>query len=546
MSGSSREILFMRFVRILPIAASLLAGCAAPRASAPEASPAPVSAAGLPAPVILEPKLADPSLLAVLRVQDPILVLQRLGFGPDALNKKFPGFDARDLHPGTLAVFAFRPLPGHGEAPSLMGLVPAATETSLVTRANAQAVHIEPLGRDSVWLPNTELLSERMRQASAFREQAQAPMPDDVAVDLDVASLLVRYREPLLSSLKRTAHESKEFGPALMQFWEQWLKDVEAVSTARLSARFLAENYDLSLVWRRKAQPAAVSEDPGVSPGLMQFLPEGQFRVQETGRFGSQSVDLVQSMMSGLAGNDANLSEMFNQDLAEQARLTSDGQMAFSGSFSATRGMHFVTLVATRNAEALVEHATRTATRLSDPVLRDRFRRKGVNCSSAVQTGAESIAGFSVNHVEIDCTFDGRSSDLATKLVRRIYPMGLDIVRVGNYVVTDVNGTREGLRRIVLQLADGRPSGKVLAAVGAFPQKAGLFADFDIAGLLKELAWSETAQLDTAMPGPVPPVLFAAVEQGALTQYRVRLPRSVLAALRNLAPREQQRAPAPK
>src|SRR4051812_7724747 len=132
MSASSREILFMRFVRILPIAASLLSGCAAPRASAPEATPAPVSTAGVPATVILEPKLGDPSLLAVLRVQDPILVLQHLGFGPDALNNKFPGFDARDLHPGTLAVFAFRPLPGHGDAPSLMGLVPAATETSLV------------------------------------------------------------------------------------------------------------------------------------------------------------------------------------------------------------------------------------------------------------------------------------------------------------------------------------------------------------------------------------------------------------------------------
>src|SRR5947209_5303566 len=102
MSASSREILFMRFARILPIAASLLSGCAAPRASAPEASPAPVSAAALPAPIIVEPKLADPSLLAVLRVQDPILVLQRLGFGPDALNNKFPGFDARDLHPGML------------------------------------------------------------------------------------------------------------------------------------------------------------------------------------------------------------------------------------------------------------------------------------------------------------------------------------------------------------------------------------------------------------------------------------------------------------
>ena len=154
------------------------------------------------------------------------------------------------------------------------------------------------------------------------------------------------------------------------------------------------------------------------------------------------------------------------------------------------------------------------------------------------QIHASQIEVWPVWRTDLDCKQTGSAASSVSAIANKIYPLTAEYVQVGDYLVVDTNGPAGELDRIVNQLLDGKPSGPPLAAAEAFPESGYLRSDMDIAGLINGIGelipeGANRVQLPRLDPG-LPPVALTAFEAGDTTQYRARIPKSVVTAVQQV------------
>jgi hypothetical protein len=264
----------MRTVRSVATALLILAACAGPRLPPPRLIPL----AEVKAPPIPDALPAtDPSLLAVVRVREPLEVAQRLGISAGKLSAMIPGFDARAVHAGTLAAFLWEPPPGRGEMPSLLGLLPTASGGSLAQalRSRFRTLHVEPFGEDTLLAPEAEPVKRGLIADPSLRALTTAPMPDDLQLYVNLKSVLRRYGEGLRRTIDQAqaspAARAKGQQVDPSRFAKMWLGILRDLDTLTFGARVMPDSFLFSLVVRGKMPRPNATSHLLVSPDRVRY-----------------------------------------------------------------------------------------------------------------------------------------------------------------------------------------------------------------------------------------------------------------------------------
>jgi hypothetical protein len=516
--------------------------------SVPPAPPPPLRAAApLAAPIIPDALPAtDPSLLAVLRVRDPVEVAKILGFD---VEKILPGFTAGDLRPGAVAAFAWSPPPSGGDKPAVLGLLRTAPDSSLAQRLRTTfpRVHFEPFGTDTAFSPDAATLSRRQPNAAELRALAQTSVQDDVSLQINVTPLLARYgsafRQFLDKMQAQVDAQSKDGTPIdSTGTLRTFLDGLQNVDTVTIGARILADSFAVSLVTRDKTLPTRDVAPSGrlagsgeLSPDLVRFLPAGFLRMQATGRLAQKGIGLTQGVLGSLMKTNPELFTALSQNMAEQAKLADDMQAAVVVSLPKERLFHFVQVLVSSKAEIFRDLSIKGAAMLADPSTQASMKKTGISCSGKVQRGLRTIEGWPMDHVEIDCKPLASTSPAVTSLLEKLYPASTDLLLMGNYLVTEFNGSGVEMSRIASEIMAGKPSGRALVAMEAFRERGIYYGDLDVAQLVNGIdalipdapGRLRLPHLDPALP----PIVTTMYESGAVTEYRGRISKSVIAAI---------------
>jgi hypothetical protein len=467
----------------------VLASCAA----RPVPPPLPLSPLAAPPAIAETPPVDDPALLGLFRVRDAASLLLRLGANAKQV--------ALDLHAGPFAVFAWEPLAGRGDMPALLSLLPVAEDgefaRSLQSRFNG--VRLQKAGGDTLGSLDPELLVRGLGVVDTLRALADAPMQEDAQLYINTKAVAERYEPLVLRDLGKA--QSK----AMLERGFQQLHEIESTT---IGVQVRDDAYLFTIVNRAAAASTATA---GPSPELIRYLPPGQLRMESTAQHWRQSTAWPAMLFSGA-------NQMLARDLnAEWARSADKLQYAFSTSIT-KGGVHIAGLTAVSDAD--------TATRIDEKQLElwrslATLSASSNACSIRLRRDVRRVEGWPVARFEASCMTGGAGSDLERTFP---IPIAVESVKVGNYLVNDVNGTAGELDRIVRELLTGRPSGVPLSAGQTYPEGAFMRLDVDVGAVIEALApQSPSSRL--------PPLVMTGFERAGVTQYRGRIAVPTAAAI---------------
>ena len=534
----------------------------APAATAPLPAVAPAPAAEAPAAGIVPAlPMTDPSLVAVVRVKEPLDLAHRLGISNDELTRRFPGFNPADLHPGTGAVFFWQQPPDDSRTAPFAILAPASPDSAIAQRLQSPSsgFTVAPAGKDILVVADKELLSRQAKNGPELQALARTPMRDDLAVDVNVVSLLARYGgqmrafvERMGSSSKAGSNEGNQAGAIkpLMSF----IDSLGSYATMTLGARLLPRDFRFSLVTRAKTPPPEPTTVPPPAVEAVRYLQPAALRLQASGRFLEKSLSLSRSFYSGLYADQPNLAKAMEETFAgEEQGLKSLRQGAFSFSLSAERIMHLIYIEESTDPGAVRELLEKNLARISDPSVQRELGNKHLSCATKVTKAARKVAGLPVYKSELNCKRAPGAEPAEGDFLRKLYPITTEIVQAAGFLVVEINGDGKGdLARIVREILAGSPSGPALAASATFPEPGVFKADLDLVRLVGEINRMIPAGSAMRLPeldASLAPLVADGRDSGGSSEYRAQISRATVAALiqmfRQLSPpnKEPDKAP---
>jgi hypothetical protein len=124
--------------------------------------------------------------------------------------------------------------------------------------------------------------------------------------------------------------------------------------------------------------------------------------------------------------------------------------------------------------------------------------------------------------------------------------MTMDFLVMGNYLVTEFNGSGGEMSRIASEIMTGKPTGQALVATEAFREQGIYYGDLDVAqlvsgidALIPQAPGLHLPHLDPALP----PIVTTMYESGAVTEYRGRISKSVISAMERYSRSSRQHRP---
>jgi hypothetical protein len=536
----------MRFVLLLAAVACATAPAKPPPAApvaVPVAPPAPAIEAPPPhAPlppdseILPAPVVDDPSLMAILRIKEPLELAHRLGISDETLRQKIPGFDPADVHPGNAALFAWEP-PAAGGPPALLGLLPLAADSGFARKQQARqpALKLAPLGKDTLLAVDPSVLSKEAPRGPTLRALAMTPTRDEISLDLNVVTFLAHYGAPMHQFIDRMQGQmdAQANTPGQMSSGKQlnaFLAGMADYATLSLGARVLPESYRLSLVTREKT-PQPVEAKPASEVEAVRYLPPASLRMQFNGRLSEKTAAWSKSFFSNLVTpSSALLGSALAENMEQQAKLAKSlRQGAISFSLSAEHVVHILTLFESTEAAALHDLIMKQMMTMSDPKARAELAQYHLACSVKRQKAARKIEGVPVDKVVASCKPKGKPTPDVAAFVSKLYPMTVELAQVGDTLAGEINGT--DLTRVVHDLVAKTPSGTPLAAGTVFSEPAFFRSDLDVARLIREIN-QMAPEKRLPEPAGAPPVIVAdGRESSGATEYRTEIPKSAVAAI---------------
>ncbi|HEX4383499.1 MAG TPA: hypothetical protein VH083_11130 [Myxococcales bacterium] len=392
------------------------------------------------------------------------------------------------------------------------------------------------------------IVAREQPRAAALVALQKVPLESDVALQIQIAPLLQSYWATFKQGFESTRQKSGpttlelDF-PKLANSVQEWLGKQQDLE---ITLRYEPDAFLTTLVAREKS-PAPVPASAGVSPDLARYLPPMQIRMLSTARSVQQTTGFTAALFDFLLKTNPEKVAALKANLDAQLKIATDMQQAAGFSVSAERVFQTVIVATSANAEAYRELVMQNTLLLRDP---GPQANKTMSCTSQLQRAVRMVEGWPIDHLTTDCKRTASAGAALSKVMARLYPMTFDSVRVGSYVVLMQNGSVDEVERIAREILSGKPSGPPLAATAAFPESSLSWADFNLAAMLKsagDLLPDSPGQPMRAVDPALPPMLYASSESDSATEYRIRMPKAVIAAAREIFERmtAAARPPAP-
>jgi hypothetical protein len=297
----------------------------------------------LRAPAVPEaPAFFDPSLLAVIRMRDPLNEMAQFGFDGARLSQMF-GMDVSDVHPGPAAGFVFAP-PGHEDNnPAWLALLPVADKTALAKELRRRVPAARALGKNLLLASDAGTLRRAVANSKAIEALAQAALGDDVSVQMNSSVVLQRYGPSLQKAFEEANSQMRAQGGADQGAVAKWLLDAfSGIDSTTLLLDLTPNAYELTWINRAKVPARDEALDAEVPPDLPRFLPKSHLRVQATGQLLGTGVAFTKGFAGLFGATNPKLGEIMSDSIAGWSQIARNTEMAYGLSFSPEKLIHWI------------------------------------------------------------------------------------------------------------------------------------------------------------------------------------------------------------
>ncbi len=499
----------------------------------------PIIHAARPLAIPVLPAPADPGVIGYVKVRDPRRLVAEVGQDQvqSLLNAK--DLDINLLRPGTPATlvmwgpdgFAFDKVP-------LAAFVALQKTPPGFLKDKEDGVKVL---EDLTFLPITPTARDHAKAASSLLPLCREPGPWDAQLHVVLSAITRNYGTQLhigLGALQGAmAAQSKKPGApdpqAIGSLLTKMLARIEQMESYSLGLSFLPEEIEVEMVLRDKDGGAG---GPIPAPDLAQFMPVEDIRMQwNLHDLAGKMNTYLDWYMPLLASTTPGLVEPMRALFTDMGKL-GDAQTAVALSFDANVGMRGAGLWLTKDPEAYLAIIRRSIDMFNQQGVKDSYRTLGMELSATRQSQVRKVYGWPVDRfsVHITPTKDARPEQRLMfdkmPILAKLTHLDYEVMRMGSYVLFSFNAPIEALAERLLRGHGDLP----LRAAHNFPAGGTLYVDVNVEGLVGSFKGMLPPDAAAKIPDPkslAGTVTMFSYDGGAASDYRVRVPRTILTAL---------------
>jgi hypothetical protein len=525
-----------------------LAGCLK---APPVMNPSTVKAPAIPLP----PPLDDKSQLGYLRAHQVVRLADRVGAGPLVHMGAARGIDLRALDPERpLVVLVGDPAGGGWEKVPLAALLPIAPGGQMAQMITAVA------GPDSVsqLAGNVAVALNRPPIDAAhggplLETLSRAPLATDVEIYVHVAALMARYGDQLRKGIagmkdemrKQSSAREQKIDASIADGYFDWIEQtIDKLRSVTFAVGASESAIDFGAIAEDKtAAPRPLSSTAQSMADLARFVPPGDLRIEARVKDMGRWMDSVFKIYDTVLKDDPQTLAELKDALRRWSRGTS--QIAISISPDAERMFTASYVTLADNAAERLEAVRKLAELWNRPGFAKVGEQTGLAVTTKIQRAARMIEGWPVDHLAFELKPTGTNkamNDIARFLSR---PMEIDYMRVGSYLVYQVNGTPDSFDRMVRDLLAGKGQHPSLLARTDHPAGGFLYADLDVPHLMSsiEALMPQKERRDWPhLDETIPHVTFFGFDAASVSWFRSAVPTRLVNAIRALADRGSKKS----
>lgn len=537
------------------LALGLVLCCAACIKSPPVMHPQPVAAPAVP----IGPLPADSTRLSYLRAHQLVRLADRLGAGALVSTAAARGLDPRALDPERPLVVVFGDPPeGAIEKTAISALLPIPPGGSLAQTLSAMlgGQRVSRHGEGVAIALNQEPV-DAAHGGALLDQLAAAPLPADIQVQFNMAAVMARTGDQLHRTLVEVQNEYEKKARAggqtgtagLLGAYINWLEgSLQRLQSVTFNLGAGEASLDLSMVMADKPAAGATAPPAQVQAiaGLAEFVPAGDIRLETASNGETAATRMSLQLYQEILRSEPQTLERFKQATAVMSRGRT--QYAASLRFGGEHLVSGTAILLADEAEQKFDALRRLLDLSGSPALKRFYEGAGLSVHTTVARAARSVAGWPVDHVTVQIKPGAAAAARDLGEVGRLLarPIELDVMRIGSYLVYQVNGTPESYARVVSDLLTGHGPHGSLAARAQHPAGGTLYADVDVPRLLASLGDLVPRERRGEWPKlepSIPQITAFGYQGGPIGYYRMAVPADLIKAVREAASRTSRAPP---